>query len=64
MNFFLFPRMAQYDYVVWLDGTIEVHSSSAALVTVYVIIHTGIMLYSLFSLCKMFCVTLKLIHLL
>jgi hypothetical protein len=31
MNFFLFPRMQQYDYVVWLDGTIEVHSDTAAL---------------------------------
>ena len=31
MNFYLFPRMKQYDYVVWLDGTIEVHSETAAL---------------------------------
>ena len=34
MNFYLFPRMKQYDYVVWIDGTIEVHSETAAKIIV------------------------------
>ena len=30
MNFYLFPRMKQYDYIVWLDGTIEIHNEMTA----------------------------------